>query len=194
VSTTKAEIVSKADKIEGWFRYEELAVLYELARKYLTKDDLAVEVGSWKGRSSFVLGSVCKEVGAKLICIDTFAGSVKEDQNYKEAEKMGGWDFMEKYIKKNLEGLPVEYMVEISEIAFNSFKDDSIKFCFIDGDHTDPVISQDLNNFWPKVKKGGLFAGHDYDTSCPDVVYALHQKFGMDFDKGVTGSIWFKEK
>ena len=40
--------------------------------------------------------------------------------------------------------------------------DGSLDFVFIDADHSYEGCLQDLRAWWPKVKPGGLFAGHDY--------------------------------
>ena len=143
----------------------------------LKKGDLVVEVGSWKGKSSLVIASVCKEKGASLICIDTFRGSESSELHYREALDVGVQKFMSDNIEKNLAGLPVKYIIQNSLEAHKLIKSNSLAFCFIDGDHRSPVIGQDLNNYWPKVKTGGLFVIHDYNTACPDVTEAVNLKF-----------------
>jgi predicted O-methyltransferase YrrM len=156
----------------------------------LTKDSLALEVGSWKGRSSFVIANVCKEKGARLICIDTFIGSELNEFHYKEALDMGASKFMDQYIRKYLAGLPVEYIVENSLLAHKHIKNDSVVFCFIDGNHCAPVIGQDLDNYWPKVKRGGIFSGHDYSHINPDIPIAVDLKFPDSSKIKFYGSIW----
>lgn len=42
------------------------------------------------------------------------------------------------------------------------FDDDSLEFAFIDANHERPEVVKDLNAWYPKVKKGGIYAGHDY--------------------------------
>ena len=42
------------------------------------------------------------------------------------------------------------------------FSDEFFDFIFIDADHTYEGISRDLVDWWPKMKKGGAFTGHDY--------------------------------
>jgi hypothetical protein len=37
---------------------------------------------------------------------------------------------------------------------------------FIDGDHDYNAVKNDLINYYPKLKKGGIFAGHDYTEDC----------------------------
>jgi len=42
------------------------------------------------------------------------------------------------------------------------FPDEFFDFIFIDADHTYEGVSRDLVDWWPKIKKGGAFTGHDY--------------------------------
>jgi hypothetical protein len=42
------------------------------------------------------------------------------------------------------------------------FKDGSLDFVYIDADHRYQFIKEDLAVWYPKVKSGGIFAGHDY--------------------------------
>lgn len=52
------------------------------------------------------------------------------------------------------------------------FKDGSFDFIYIDANHARPYIDQDLAAWWPKLRDGGIFGGHDYhmvereDYSC----------------------------
>lgn len=47
------------------------------------------------------------------------------------------------------------------EAALN-FKDESIDFLYIDANHAYDFIKKDIEIWYPKVKKGGIFGGHDY--------------------------------
>ena len=40
--------------------------------------------------------------------------------------------------------------------------DGSLDFIFIDGDHSYEAVARDLELYWPKVRAGGIFAGHDW--------------------------------
>lgn len=180
--------------IGGWMAPVELAGLYDLCQSILKKGDLALEVGSWKGRSSFVIASVCAEKEARLTCIDTFTGPELSLSDNQEAREMGAVDFFRTFIAKNLAGLPVNYIINNSLAAHKFIKNGSLAFCFIDGDHRSPVIEQDLKNFWPKVKKGGLFCGHDYNAGWPDVARAVNW-ICPDLTKMVLyGSVWSFKK
>jgi len=49
-----------------------------------------------------------------------------------------------------------------SEAASILFPDDFFDFVYIDANHKLEFIRQDIYYWWPKVKRGGIFAGHDY--------------------------------
>jgi hypothetical protein len=52
-----------------------------------------------------------------------------------------------------------------SGLAASHFPDGSLDFAYIDGDHRAEAVLRDLNLWWPKLKAGGLLAGHD--LICP---------------------------
>lgn len=37
-----------------------------------------------------------------------------------------------------------------------------LDFVYIDGNHAYEFVKQDIENYWPKIKKGGVIGGHDY--------------------------------
>lgn len=49
-----------------------------------------------------------------------------------------------------------------SDEAVADFPDNYFDFIFIDGLHTYDQVKKDCENFYPKVKEGGLFSGHDF--------------------------------
>jgi predicted O-methyltransferase YrrM len=53
---------------------------------------------------------------------------------------------------------------EDSNIALQRFEDNSLDFIFVDTYMTEHQASNDLVSWYPKVKEGGLFAGHDWST------------------------------
>jgi predicted O-methyltransferase YrrM len=48
-----------------------------------------------------------------------------------------------------------------SDDAVNDFEDASFDFIFIDGIHTYEQVLKDCQNYYPKLRDGGLFCGHD---------------------------------
>lgn len=51
--------------------------------------------------------------------------------------------------------------------AAGKFKDGSLDFVYIDGDHSFEGCRRDLEAWWPKVRAGGVIAGHDYYDKPP---------------------------
>lgn len=50
----------------------------------------------------------------------------------------------------------------LSDQAVELFEDESLDFIFIDGNHAYDYVKEDMELWFPKLKKGGLFSGHDY--------------------------------
>ena len=68
---------------------------------------------------------------------------------------------------------------ENSDTAYERLKGMQLDFVYIDGNHHNPQVSRDLENYWNLVKPGGLFCGHDYyDRDTPE--YKCEVKSSVD--------------
>ncbi|MHA2342824.1 MAG: class I SAM-dependent methyltransferase [Candidatus Hodarchaeales archaeon] len=78
---------------------------------------------------------------------------------------------------KNLEGY--DNIIWREDFSYNVIGDieDDLDFVYIDGDHRYEAVKKDIRLYLPKVKTGGILAGHDY-TSTPDVTKAVDEIFG----------------
>lgn len=56
--------------------------------------------------------------------------------------------------------------------TYSDFEDGSLDFVYIDGDHRFDAVMMDIILWAPKVRKGGIVAGHDY--------YAFYQSGVVD--------------
>lgn len=78
----------------------------------------------------------------------------------------------------------IEIIRMMSGEAHVHIPDESLDFCFIDGNHDHDYVMEDMRLYLPKMKKGGLFGGHDYengnDYGCSDwgVEIAVRDFFG----------------
>lgn len=54
-----------------------------------------------------------------------------------------------------------------SEQAHSTFRDGSLDTLFVDGDHF--IVYQELKQYYPKIKSGGILAGHDYHPTRSDI-------------------------
>ena len=108
----------------------------------------------------------------------------------------GRQDICDQYFdiaKYNLEGFNnIVWMLDFSYNIIDLIPDD-IDFVYIDGDHRYEAVIKDINLFYPKLKKGGLLAGHDY-TSTPSVTNAVNDIFeGFVESAGDDWWIWKKD-
>ena len=62
--------------------------------------------------------------------------------------------------------------------AAREVSDGSLDFVFVDASHKYGCVRNDLRLWWPKVRAGGWFGGHDYSVEYPGVLNAVNEKFG----------------
>lgn len=69
-----------------------------------------------------------------------------------------------------------------------------LDFVYLDADHTYRAVKEDISSWYPKVKRGGLFGGHDYDKDNCGVHQAVDEFLrdhpGMELHTKPCGS-WF---
>lgn len=51
---------------------------------------------------------------------------------------------------------------KLSQDAHLMIEDGSLDFVYIDADHTYEAVFSDLENYYPKLRKGGILSGHDF--------------------------------
>ena len=149
------------------------------ALSYLIKDFLTgkhglvgIEIGSYAGESAEMFLS--SDAFAKLYCIDPWQmgydpGDTTSGDGLPLAEQA-----FDKRFKDNQTVVKVK---KFSNDAVSMFADNSIDFLYIDGDHRYEFCKQDLQNYVPKVKSGGILAGHDYGWGGKDGVTKAVDEF-----------------
>lgn len=85
----------------------------------------------------------------------------------------------------------VVFVYEDSSQYYKNFDDGMFDFIFIDGDHSYESTLNDIKNYWPKIKKGGLFSGHDINLQT--VSNAVNEFFKEESKniKVVENNGWF---
>lgn len=140
---------------------------YHLAQ-FLTELGYSVgaEIGVRRGNySKFICDN---NPNIKMYCIDPWA-----PYNNKYTEKKQNAIYEEAV--KNLEGRNVEIIRKNSFDALADFKDESLDFVFIDGDHTFDYAAPDIIYWSRKVRSGGLVMVHDcYSWSGAGVLQAVY--------------------
>jgi hypothetical protein len=172
---------------ENWFSYFEL---YKQMVERFPSGSHFVEVGCWKGKSAAAMAveilNSDKEI--KFDCIDPWYDQ-KQNGEYFETLYT---DLYETFLK-NIE--PVKDYINplrmTSMEAVDLYKDQSLDFVFIDANHEYEYVYEDIKKWLPKVKYGGVLAGHD--ISYPPIFQALkdnnlEHKFKQDWES------WIYEK
>jgi hypothetical protein len=147
--------------VEGWCDFRDL---YTVIAGKLQDGDTFVEVGAWKGQSIIHLAQRLQdqEKEVKLFAVDTFSGDSDTGKQKVYA------DFCDNRKKARCE---ITAVISESVTAAADFSNASLAVVFIDAAHDYDSVLADLRAWLPKVKKGGIFAGHDIDS--PDVQRAL---------------------
>lgn len=81
----------------------------------------------------------------------------------------------------------VEFIEELSSEAFIKVPD-NLDFVYIDGNHKYKYIKQDIRLYYPKLKKGGVIGGHDWNY--PDVARAILDLFWNKKINAVDNDWW----
>lgn len=124
-----------------------------------------IEIGTCRGESTYYFLDKCANIDI-LYTIDPYKG-------YKDWNGEITQDDVDRFMdvaKKNLKkfGKRVKMIRDQSFNAVSQFEDESFDFIFVDGDHSYDATLADCEAYYPKLKKGGIFCGHDYQT-LPDV-------------------------
>ena len=155
--------------LEGWFDFHNFyrAAIYEI------KDEgLVVEVGSWQGKSAVFMAVeiLNQNKNIKINCVDTWEGSIEHKE-----ENIIQKNLLYETFLKNIE--PVKQVIKpirkSSVEGAKLFKDNSVDLVFIDAAHDYENVKNDINAWYPKVKPGGILAGHD--KTWPGVVKAVNE-------------------
>jgi predicted O-methyltransferase YrrM len=140
---------------EDWFTYPDL---YAQMVRHFPSGSTFVEVGSHIGKSaSFMSVEIANsQKDIKFFTVD-FWLSVNEPDRFKI--------FMKNMrpVRKFFKPLKMS-----SILAANMFNTNSIDFLFLDAGHSYEDIIADMTAWYPKVKRGGIIAGHDYYPNEPD--------------------------
>jgi len=170
-----------AFNIQGWMRPIDLDWIYNISK---TMDSI-VEVGSWKGRSTYAFLAGCKGI---VHAVDHFLGS--EGRRHSEFKDAATHDIHQLFLDrlshfKNLK----TYKMDSLE-AVKQFADNSVDLVFIDAGHTYEEVVADIKAWGPKAKK--MICGHDLPLK--SVRRAVQHALGEPEVNTYDGHIWVIKK
>jgi predicted O-methyltransferase YrrM len=167
---TTFSLIEKIKNIEGWLSDKEADLLIAItmkACKELPSPQYILEIGSYQGKSTVLLGSVIVEyfANAKVYAIDPHEGTVGAvDQGIHSTAPT-----LEMF-NKNIANAGLSGVVEmIKDYSYNVKWEKPISLLFIDGLHDYPNVARDFWHFSKWVSPGGYVAFHDYSDYYPGV-------------------------
>merc|ERR1712060_898593 len=71
-------------------------------------------------------------------------------------------NFVRRRLSKYIESGQAIVVAAPSTVGASLVQDQSLDLAFLDGDHSEEALAADIRAWAPKVKSGGVLAGHDY--------------------------------
>jgi predicted O-methyltransferase YrrM len=174
-----------------WFDYLEF---YDFISSKNFK--ILVELGVWKGHSISYLAS--KNKNSEIYAVDLWErivdypgfnlNSEKMLEHIKQIDKIYN-EYLELTETRNI----INDIQSYTWDAANLFNNNEVDFVFIDAGPCD----KNIKAWYPKIRKGGIIAGHDYNFP---TVKKIVKKFSkennhvLNVEKFKIGDVWWIEK
>jgi len=179
--------------VDGWCDYRDF---YSYVAQAIPEGAQIVEIGSWQGQSIIHLCQRLQDLGktATVNCVDTWKGEQNQPSHLQVVDEHGG-SILGKFTE-NIEAAKVAGMIKVtvgdSAESASRFEDGSMDFIFIDAAHDYDSVVKDLAAWWPKLKEGGIFAGHDYPWH--EVEKAVNEHASANgYEVTPAGRCWIKK-
>lgn len=137
-----------------------------------------VEVGSFRGKSLCSVAEILKRKKIRVWSLDIW-GTRSYDEPDVEKHRAGMLnDFVKNVTEYGLDPVTICVMGKDSLSYIASLIEPDM--VFIDGDHTREGVKLDLDTWVPRVKVGGVIAGHDYGPQWDGVWHNVGERFGHE--------------
>ncbi len=124
----------------------------------LGRNLVGVEIGIYEGENAAVI--LEKLPMAKLYLVDPYQSTEKSNETQVTPAEL------QNIKRRALQRLSKygDRKIWIYKPSYAAVKDipDNLDFVYMDGDHSFEAIFNDLNAYYPKIKKGGVIGGHDF--------------------------------
>ncbi len=179
------------ESVKGFLDPNEGAGLFAAATE-MAPQGLCVEIGSYCGKSTVIIGTACQNVGGVLLAIDHHRGSEENQpgEDYFDPELDDGeggmsslLEFRANIRRAGLEdtvipALSPSQLVSRLPLAAPSF-------VFIDGGHSMSAALADYRDWGVRVMRGGLLAIHDVFPNVADGGRPPHEIYKMALHSGL---------
>lgn len=176
--------------IPGWFNF---SGFYDEVARVLPSPCHIVEVGVLFGCSASYLAKRLRQMNKDFYfdLVDTFdeKNLGPESRSIIELHKSfrNAFDHYAKATALDGPNITVKPVTGLN--AAWSYPMRSLDFVFLDGDHSQANVQMEIEAFRPRMKQGGILAGHD--TQNEDVMRAVTHCFGRAWEQK-PGNVWMK--
>ena len=178
--------ITKSDGVHPHFGY-----LETLIRQHGLKR--GAEVGVFMGYHSEHILQACRNV--HLYLVDPY--KVMEGSGYDDWNNLVFTVLHYRLRYRFLKYKRAHFIRKTSDEAIKEFKKNELDFVYLDADHRYEGIKKDLKMWEPKIKTGGIIAGHDYNSKqWPGVTKAVNEwaKKNSYTIKSGLGMFWYTTK
>ncbi len=152
LAASQVDIVDTAMSLPGFLTRDECRFLHKTSLS--SSAALFVEIGSWQGRSTFVLCAAAREVGAKVVSVENF--SAPPGVRYVPSSH----DLLSANLRRL--GFAPTIIVADSELAAARVGE-RVGLLFIDADHRREPLIRDVRAWFPKLDERAIVLFHDYN-------------------------------
>ena len=145
-----------------------------------------IEIGCYTGESSVIFAE--EENVKHLYCVDPWLGGYDNQDGASKSDM--------KLVESTFDDRIEKYKNKITKIkkksaeALDYFLDNDIKvdLVYIDGNHQEEAVTEDINNYKQIIKEGGYISGHDWQSD--DVKLSIQKIFNKNPDKIFSDRSW----
>jgi len=142
-----------------------------------------VEIGVWKSHTvQKILGSAAEKIIKEYWGVDWWLRPTDPIYGHYHTRTQESWDRLHLKACKLMRDFPQLRILRTSSLeAVKIFPKRYFDLVFIDSDHFYEPLKQDIKNWLPLVRKGGMISGHDYGSKrFPGCTEAVDDCFGKD--------------
>jgi predicted O-methyltransferase YrrM len=196
-----------SNEVAGFMPPDEGRALYDTALRYL-RDGAGVEIGTYCGKSTLLLGAAAQQRNSVLYTIDHHHGSEEHQPGweYHDAslvdEVTGRFDTLPT-LRRTLDAADLDDTVVVivgkSTTVARRWRT-PLQLVFIDGGHSEPVVKADFDGWAKWVRAGGALVIHDVFPDPRDGGQAPYHIYRRAIDSrqfrevAVTGSLRVLER